>query len=144
MSNYELWSVLYCPDTRTRAALPAIIERLQPHVLLLAAEPGNLAAHGVNILAPRGPGSLAAWLSVWLDTPAQGVLWLDMPAALPDKDTLLALSACHGRQRVMAAGQQNPFPAYFHRSCLGAGQRLYQQGQRQLPVLLKLLKAPFL
>ena len=151
--NSELWGVIYLPaplaeDCRPRLlmALRNLAEITSQQLLLSPYCDNNLFHMAVNLLVPRYPqtGSLPAWLSIWQDSSAHGIILLDIDSLGAGMDTLALLARCHNKTRAMALALDKPFPAYYSRDAMGTGLRLWRQGARDLSMLLKVLKASLL
>ena len=149
-ADKSLWGVIYIETTPTGSELPLIasacqrLARLNCQLALLTSNMDPFISWPVNLLAPRGVAadSLAAWLTLWQDTPAMGALFLDASCLSIDDTILAGLAAAHGQYKLLCQYRDQPFPAYYSRACLGAGLRLWRQGVGELGLLLKVLKAP--
>ena len=136
----ELWGVVYGGKAAYAREAGQRLAVACGHILVVAPQALPYWQLAANILIPRQPGSLAAWLSVWQDTLAQSIIWLDGGQPAPEQRAIAALSASCGQQRALAADNA----VYFSRACFGVGQRLYKQGQTELGALLQVLKVPSL
>ena len=149
----ELWGVIYLDAPVVEDCLPRLygavhnLSRLTSQQLLLLAYCDNNLFHiTVNILVSRyiQAGSLPAWLSIWQDISAHGIILLDIDSLETGIDTLTLLAESHNNEMVMALERDKPFPAYYNRSAMGAGLRLWRRGTSDLGLVLKALKAPLL
>ena len=142
MAGSALWGVL-CTGQPGRDLRPwlELLYPLTSYRLLLTNDIVGYAGWPINLLRPRYPasGNLGAWLSLWQDSSAPAVIWLDIDQPRPTLAQCRALSECLGKVRIATVSSM---AAFYERSCLGPGLRLWRQGGQDLAILAKMLRAP--